>query len=100
MQKTMARQVYEMMTAAVLPEYQLPGVDSAFTPGSFCMQRYTQMLNAYARLCERLGVIDEDEDVECIISSLLDIQEALCCQMFLYGAQFEHSYKENGSSHW
>lgn len=70
MQKAMARKVYEMMTADVLPEYQLPGVDSAFAPDSFCMQRYTQMPNAYARVCERLGVTDEDEDVECIISSL------------------------------
>lgn len=94
MQSALARRVYEQVCVGVLPEFQLPGVAFAFGPGSFCLQKYAQVLEAYTRLCERLGVTDEDEDVECIISSLLDIQEALCCQMFLYGAQFEH-----GSSH-
>lgn len=93
MQIALARRVYEQVCIGVLPEHQLPGVAFAFGPGSFCLQKYTQTLEAYSRLCERLGVIDEDEDLECILSSLLEIQEALCCQMFLYGAQFA---KEEG----
>lgn len=88
MQRALARRIYEQVCAGVLPEYQLPGVAFAFAPGSFCLQKYTQMLEAYARLCERLGVTDEDEDLECILSSLFEIQEELCCQMFLYGTQF------------
>ena len=44
--------------------------------------RYEEMLDAYARLRERLGVEDEDEDVEIIINSLLAIQQKLCLEMF------------------
>ena len=40
------------------------------------------MLKAYARVCDRLGVVDEDEDVEVIIESLLSIQRILCMEMF------------------
>mgnify|MGYP006955466334 FL=1 len=40
------------------------------------------MLDAYERLRERLGVTDEDEDVEIIIDSLLAIQRKLCREMF------------------
>ena len=40
------------------------------------------MLDAYARLRDRLGVVDEDSDVEIIIDSLLTIQRELCLKMF------------------
>ena len=46
------------------------------------------MLAAYARLRERLGVVDEDEDVEEIIGALMDIQCKLCYEMYRYGARF------------
>lgn len=43
------------------------------------------MLDAYERLRERLGVGDEDADVEIMIDSLLSIQRELCLQMFDLG---------------
>ena len=78
-------QVYESMVCHVLAEYRMPGVEDAFADGTFCMQQYTQMRDAYDRLCERLGVVDEDADVECIIQCYMEMQRELCKRMFFYG---------------
>lgn len=78
-------QVYEAMTCHVSKEYCMPGVEDAFADNAFCMQKYRQMRDAYDRLCERLGVEDEDTDVECIIQCYMEIQRELCKRMFLYG---------------
>lgn len=91
MDEDLAERIYQTVVVGLLPEYRVPGVEFAFEEGSFCMTRYGEMLNAYERLCDRLGVVDEDEDVEVIISALLDIQSELCHQMYRYGAQFGNS---------
>ena len=57
-------------------------VPNAFEPGGYCETRYRQVLEAYERLRGRLGVADEDPDVEIIIDSLLEIQRKLCVEMF------------------
>ena len=80
-------QVYESMTCHVLEEYRIPGVEDAFGDNTFCMKKYRQMRDAYDRLCERLGVEDEDADVECIIQCYMEIQRELCKRMFLYGQE-------------
>ena len=64
------------------------GVENAFVDGCPCMQRYGNMLDAYERLRKRLGVNEEDEDVEIIINALLDNQQELCYLMYRYGAEF------------
>lgn len=46
------------------------------------------MEDAYDRLCSRLGVVDEDGDVETIISSLMGIERAISFKMYGYGAKF------------
>lgn len=66
----------------------LKGVENAFAYGKLCDKKYRDAMNAYARLRDRLGVLDEDEDVETIISSLLSVQKELCIEMFSYGAKF------------
>lgn len=65
----------------------IPGVENAFADGSVCDRCYQEMLDAYARLLERLGVQNEDKDVEIIISSLRTITDELCYRMFYLGAQ-------------
>lgn len=65
----------------------LPGVENAFADGTVCDRCYSEMLQAYARLRDRLGVQDEDADVETIINSLRTITDELCYRMFAYGAQ-------------
>ena len=80
-------QIYESMTCHVSENYRMPGVEDAFAYGSFCMQQYGKMRDAYDRLCDRLGVEDEDDDVECIIRCYMEIQRELCKQMFFYAQQ-------------
>ena len=65
----------------------VPGVENAFTDGTICDRCYNEMLDAYARLRDRLGVQDEDADVEIIINSLRKITDELCYRMFYYGAK-------------
>lgn len=93
MKQNVMVQVYDSLTRRVAEKYRIPGVEDAFAPGAYCWERYGDMLNAYARLCDRLGVEDEDEDVEVIINALMDIQDDLCYKMYRYGAMFEHKEK-------
>lgn len=79
---------YETMACHVIEKYRMPGVEDAFTEGSFCMERYKEALDAYERLCERLGVVDEDKDVEIMIHAFEAVQQELCYRMYHYGAMF------------
>ena len=59
-----------------------------FLGEDICLKRYGDVLDAYQRLCVRLGTQDEDEDVETIIHAFMDIEKELCYRMYRYGAQF------------
>ena len=72
--------VYESLIGELVDP--IKDVPNAFEPGGYCETRYRQVLEAYERLRGRLGVADEDPDVEIIIDSLLDIQRKLCMEMF------------------
>ena len=88
MTKELWEQVYETLTCHVCKPWQMPGVIDAFSEDSYCMEKYRQMRDAYDRLCIRLGVVDEDDDVECIIQCSMDMERELCRLMFGYGQQF------------
>ena len=77
--------VYDTLCGEVHGVYAVPGVENAYADGGECDRLYEEMSQAYERLRDRLGVIDEDMDVETIINSLLDIQYILCEKIFLYG---------------
>ena len=79
---------YETMACHVIKEYRMPGVEDAFADGAFCMERYNEAMDAYERICERLGVVDEDADVEIMRNAFDDIQRELCYRMYRYGARF------------
>ena len=79
---------YETMACFAAEEYRMPGVENAFAAGTFCERRYNDAMDAYERLRNRLGVADEDRDVECIIQAFEDIQQELCLRSYRYGAQF------------
>ena len=64
-----AELVYESLTGELI--VPIRDVPNTFAPGSLCEGKYQEMLDAYARLRDRLGVVDEDADVEIIIDSLL-----------------------------
>lgn len=76
--------ISELIYESLIGELIVPieGVPNAFEPGGYCETRYRQVLEAYERLRDRLGVTDEDPDVEIIIDSLLEIQRKLCLEIF------------------
>ena len=74
--------IYYTMLGEMSPGYEVPGVENAFAPGQSCERAYEDVTAAYQRLRDRLGVVDEDEDVELIIDSMTTIQRELCRRMF------------------
>jgi len=75
-----AELVYESLIGELIEPIE--HVPNAFAPGSYCEARYQEMLEAYGRLRDRLGAVDEDADVEIVIDSLLAIQRKLCLEMY------------------
>ena len=61
-----------------------PGIANAFAPGEKCEKLYEEIFQANRRLCARLGV-EEDEDVEEIISNFFAMNQELCRRMYCYG---------------
>ena len=86
---TLYEMIYETMMGNICTEYQVPGVNVVFYDGSYCDKKYAEVADAYVRICDRLGVVDEDPDVETIINALNDIQDYVCRQMFFLGVQHE-----------
>ncbi len=67
-----------------LMEYAV--VKDEFAESSDCANAYARMLNAYSRLCERLGTQEwEDPDVEAIIHELSFIGHYIALKMYDYG---------------
>ena len=60
--------IYETMIGEAVSE--CPGVADEFAPGAMCDRLYGEIYEANKRLCERLGV-EDDEDVEIIINHFL-----------------------------
>ena len=88
MPESKAQWAYESMACFVKDWYRMPGVEDAFKDGSYCASRYHEIWEAYKHLRERLGVVDEDRDIEIIIQAFEDIQQELCYRMYHYGAMF------------
>ena len=88
MPETFAELVYDTLSGDVHGEYAVPGVEDAFALGSECLQLYDEMREVRDRLQARMGLVDEDEDVERIISILESVQRILGIKMFHYGQKF------------
>ena len=88
MEKPFVDLVYDTLVVGVRKEYRMPGVEYAFDDGYVCLELYGKALDAYRRLCDRLGVEDEDDDVEEIFSAFLEIDREIAYRMYRYGAEF------------
>lgn len=84
MNTTIAEDVYNTLTDALLPPYQVPGVENAFAEGSLCDRLYAEIYQANQRLCARLGQPESDPDVELIINNFLEINKHLCLRSKLF----------------
>ena len=85
--------IYDLMNGHYnLEEYPVAEssvVKDEFAEGEYCEKLYSQMLEAYERVCRRLGKLDaEDRDMEIIISNLLSIGRYQIMKMFDYGVFF------------
>ena len=83
--------IYDSLQGVLIPEARVPWVRNLFLPGSPCDRAYAEMLRAYEHLTARLGVAEEDADVEIIINSLLDIQQLVGYEMFRCGLEYARS---------
>ena len=84
-----AEAVYDTMCGQMLTKYAVPGVENLFEDGMPCMNNYSDMLDAYIRVCDRLNLPDmDDEDCEIMIDSLLDNQKTVAIAMFLKGYEY------------
>ncbi len=64
-------------------------VKDEFAEGSDCANAYSRMLDAYSRLCQRLGTEEwENPDVEVIINELTSIGRHVALKMYDYGYLF------------
>lgn len=79
--------VYESMVGNLPEACRIPEVEDAFAGGKLCEVWYSEVLEAYQRICDKLGVSDE-ADAQIIMRSLMDISKELCYRMYQYGARF------------
>ena len=91
--------IYDLMNGSYnLEEYPVAEssvVKDEFAEGEYCEKLYSQMLEAYERVCRRLGLPDtEDKDVEIIISNLMSIGRYQSMKMFDYGVLFKERENE------
>lgn len=92
--RDIAMDVYETLIGVGSDDPILAWVETINTNGSQYARTYAEAYNAYMRLCDRLGVIDEDGDVEIIINSLLHNEQLVALKMFEYGILWSRSHPE------
>ena len=85
---TLPEQVYDCLLGQTERNITLNWVENIFTDGSAYDHNYGEVLDAYERLCQRLGTGDEDADVEIIINSMLDNEQIVALKMFEYGMKY------------
>ncbi len=83
-----AELVYGTLNGLYAPGYGVSGVENAFAENKPCMNLYHQAFDAYQRLCDRLGVIDEDDDIEITYNSFSEICRIMALHMYHYGVSF------------
>ena len=87
MMQSFAERVYLTLNGQMEEWAQVPGVENLFEDGKYCQRRYEEIYSVYQRLCDRLGVENEDADVKSMINAFMDIERELCIRMFAYGAK-------------
>jgi len=82
-------QVFDSLMGFLRPEYALDWVKPIFVPGHPCYDSHEEMREAYDHLLDRLGLQDEDEDVEIMLSCLSDHTRILALEMFQCGREYQ-----------
>ena len=90
---TLAEHVYDCLLGQFVSEKALDWVENIYTDGSEYDRNYSAVLDAYERLCQRLGADEEDRDVEVIINAMLANEQIVALKMFELGMYYA---KTNG----
>ncbi len=77
--------IYTSVMGSFLPGYECKKVENLFETGKPCANLYREAIEAYWRLCGRLGT-EEDADGEIMLSSMMEITKIAACSMFAYGS--------------
>lgn len=88
MQERFIDRVYQTVIGELLPDFQINGIEDSFAPGGLCDQAYQEMRSSFDRILERLGVENEDQDLEIILNCMRTIQKEVAYQMYRYGVHF------------
>ena len=91
----MDRKLIEFVYDAMQGEYRSsvnPDIENAFEEGAPCYNWYGKAYDAERRLEDRLGKDSHDDDVECIMCAMTDIQQYLCFKMYEYGAKYGYDW--------
>ena len=78
--------IYDLLCGTRIWQPGDPEIENLFADGCPCEVLYEQVYRANLRLCQRLGV-EEDADIETIISTLLGICKLVGKRMYCYGAE-------------
>ncbi len=81
-------EIYDTLLGLLIPEEQLSWVENAFEEKSICAEAYEEMRKAYERILDRLGMADEDEDLETMVTAMEHIQKELCKRSFQLGIRY------------
>lgn len=88
MERNIADRIYDTLRGVGARDEWVAGVENLFLQGSECEKDYFEMLDAYMRLCDRLGVQDEDSDVEIMIRCFMNMEKRISHAMFVCGQRF------------
>lgn len=88
---SLVEQVYYSAIGMAVEESRVPSVIDQYGPQGKCHGLYNQMRDAYERVCARLGVDEEDSDLDQIVDLMEDISKEVAFEMFRCGAMFQNS---------
>lgn len=88
MGESFMERVHLTLCGVLVETCRVPGVENIFASGGINLKLYSDAMDAYDRICVRLGVDEEDDDLEIIINSVLDLEQEMSCRMYRYGVQF------------
>ena len=86
--------VYGTLLGVLEDEACISDVQCLFEEGMPCHTLYSNMLAAYDRVRQRLGMENEDPDIEEIINSLLKISQITGYEMFCCGTRYASYFTE------
>ena len=80
--------ILDMTTGVIDAKPPFEWVENAFAPGTLFSEAYEDFALAREHLCERVGLAEDDEDLELIMNGLLKLEKDLGRRMFLCGLRY------------